>query len=655
MTKNLWKTLSINAKIFISFIAIILLGYGLTFFYIFKYENEILIKKEIHKLNIEAELTLKELKKYLLFLQKEIKFLSKLEIMDDIIANDIDKRITNILIKKASDLDNDIKLLALNTKGEIVSSSSAEKSPIKLIKKDKKIQIINNNYIINEKIYSSFNSSKVIGNLLLIYPIKNLSHHLKNKNGIYSWISSDCIEFEKPKINTEILEIKKSFFAPLDNLTLHYAVDKNIAFDTVYQVQKLLNKIFLVMIFFTSVFIIFISRNFVNPIKSLYKTAQYIINTGDYSKSIFIKSEDEIGKLTKIFNLLIQKTNNSLESLKEQSKKHEETLIDLIEFFNTITKTESKYDTIIVAVRELKRLTLAKEVFFTTDKKFFSNSVMLNIDVKDYKSNSIKHFGNIIIIHPLEPSSHQERFYNSISHMISLQIERISLMNEIKESLKTKSSFLSAMSHELKTPIGSILSIAQHLITSSNLNEDDIESVSKIEQAAYHLLQIINDILTIAKADSGKVELKIERAKLTQIINETLDILNPVAETKQLQIKNYIKNELTFNTDIKLFKMVLINIISNAIKYTPKGEISLQFQKTKNGYEIVVTDTGIGIDKEDLKYIFEEFYQGKNYKSGSGLGLSISKKYAKMLNGDISIYSEGIGKGTKVVFVFNSF
>ncbi|WP_187647813.1 HAMP domain-containing sensor histidine kinase [Nitrosophilus labii] len=405
----------------------------------------------------------------------------------------------------------------------------------------------------------------------------------------------------------------------------------------------------------TSVFIFFISKNLVLPIKSLYETAHYIVKTGDYNKEIYSNRQDEIGNLTKIFNILIKKTKESLDSIKAQSKKYEESLIDLIEFFNTITKTESKYDTITVAVRELKRLMNTQDIFFTNDKREFKNAFVLGIDVKNFKKNRIENLGKIVIFNPTNQITNLNRFYNSIKQMISLQIERISLMEELKEALRAKSSFLSAMSHELKTPIGSILSLSQYLLTSSKLDQNNLESISKIEHSANHLLQIINDILTIAKVDSGKIDMEISKTDISNTVKEVLDILNPLAESKGIKIINNIKEELKINTDPKLFKIVIINLISNAIKFTPKGNIYLSLKKEGNDYKIYIKDCGIGIDKEDLKYIFDEFYQGKIYKSGTGLGLSISKKFATLLKGDINIHSEGIGKGTTSVFVFSSF
>ncbi len=651
---NLKNSISIQTKIFLTFLIIIFIGYGITFFYIMKYENEILIDKEMKKLENKAEQTLFELKNHLIFLKKEAAFLSKLEIMDDIIAKDIDKRVSNLLKKKAQDLGENIIFAVIDNNGKIVASSQ-ENIKLSFSKLKKEEEIIQNFFIITIPVTASFDSNRHIGKLILLYPLKNLEKHLKNNEGIYSWITSDIVDFKKPEISGETLEVKKRFFAPLQNLILHYAVDKKIALETVYHVQTLLNIVFLIMILLTSIFIFFISKNLVLPIKSLYETAHYIIKTGDYNKEIYSNRQDEIGNLTKIFNILIKKTKESLDSIKAQSKKYEESLIDLIEFFNTITKTESKYDTITVAIRELKRLMNTQDIFFTTDKSEFKNAFMLNIDVKNFKENRSENLGTIVIHNPANQITNLKRFYNSIAQMISLQIERISLMEELKETLRAKSSFLSAMSHELKTPIGSILSLSQYLLTSSKLDQNDLESVSKIEHSANHLLQIINDILTIAKADSGKIDMNISKIDIPQTIKEVLDILNPLAESKGVKIINDIKGELKINTDPKLFKIVIINLISNAIKFTPKGDIHLSLKKEKNDYKIYIKDCGIGIDKEDIKYIFDEFYQGKIYKSGTGLGLAISKKFAALLKGDIIVHSEGVGKGTTTIFVFNSF
>ncbi|WP_187647814.1 hypothetical protein [Nitrosophilus labii] len=210
MNLNQKNSISIQTKIVFTFLVIIFIGYGLTFFYIMKYENEILINKEIKKLENKADYTLSELKNYLIFLKKEATFLSKLEIMDDIIAKDIDKRVSNLLKKKAQDLGENIIFAVISSNGKIVATSQKD-IELRFSKLKKQEQIIHNFFIINTPVSASFDKNRYIGNLILLYLLKNLEKHLKNSEGIYSWITSDIIDFEKPEIPGETLEVKKSF------------------------------------------------------------------------------------------------------------------------------------------------------------------------------------------------------------------------------------------------------------------------------------------------------------------------------------------------------------------------------------------------------------------------------------------------------------
>ncbi len=640
------RNLSIKTKIFLTFVLIIMAGYGFIYLYILNYEKKILLEKEMRSLQSEMSSDTKELFKYIEFLKKESSFMASLEVMEDIVINDIDRRIATILRKKAKDLGEEIIFVARDAAGKTVAAS-IEGLEVKLPSVTGETQTLREYLFINYPIKMG-PQNRTVGYLTTIYPLKNLSYRLRNANGIYSWLTSDFIDFEPVKIPSDTIEISKKLPPPLDYITLHRAVDKSIAFSTINHVQTLMGIVFAVMVALTTLFLFFVSRNILSPLKSLYETADYIIKTGDYSKQIAVTSNDEIGRLTQIFNRLISKTDESIKSLEEKSKEYEESLIDLIEFFNTITKTDSAYATITVATRELKRLLKTPDVEFVEYPPYEADYVV-PIELgkgKDSKESR----GAIYIRSPQKRLKDLERFLESVSKMISLQIERIELTKKLEETLKAKSSFLSSMSHELKTPIGSILSLSQYLMSNSSLGESEIETIAKIERSADHLLKIIEDILTIAKADSGTIEVEFGKHEIKTLTEEVLDILNPVAEAKGLKIYNRVEKDIFLNTDPKLFKMVLINLISNAIKFTPKGDIKIYSEKTAQTLSLIVTDEGIGMDKEDVKNVFEEFFQGRNRKEGIGLGLSIAKKFAALLNGELSLHSEGIGKGTKAIF-----
>jgi len=197
------------------------------------------------------------------------------------------------------------------------------------------------------------------------------------------------------------------------------------------------------------------------------------------------------------------------------------------------------------------------------------------------------------------------------------------------------------------------------LMISENLKDSDIDMLSKIETSATHLLGMINNILDISKLESNKLIVHKQKVNLKELIEEILEMIEPLISEKELQlIHNISINSVQINTDPQLFKQVVINILSNALKYTNRGTITLSINQNQNKYLLKVHDTGIGIEPNLLQHIFQEFYQSninlENLGNSSGLGLALSKKVAHLLEGDLEIFSEGKSKGTTVYFTFKS-
>jgi signal transduction histidine kinase/HAMP domain-containing protein len=349
-----------------------------------------------------------------------------------------------------------------------------------------------------------------------------------------------------------------------------------------------------------------VSKSLLKGIKQLSKTSKEIIQTEDYTKQVVVDSEDEIGELSNSFNTLISQTNELFTKLDTQSKTHLNNLVELIDFFNTITKTKDENSTKKIAKQRLK-----------------------------------------------EFANHDKKFLNATSNMIDLQLERISLLDKTKQALEAKTLFLSTISHELRTPLGSILNLTQHLMIDQNLNDENVDMLSKIETSATHLLGMINNILEISKLESNSLIVHKQKVDFKELFEEIMEMIEPLVDEKNLKfIKEINTNKNSIETDPQLFKQVVINILSNAIKYTNKGSITV----TLKDNIFKVKDTGIGIDTKLLPYIFEEFYQSdinmKNLGKSSGLGLALSKKIALLLEGDLEIFSEGKGRGVEVIFTF---
>ena len=228
---------------------------------------------------------------------------------------------------------------------------------------------------------------------------------------------------------------------------------------------------------------------------------------------------------------------------------------------------------------------------------------------------------------------------------------------ELEITTKYKSEFLANMSHELRTPLNSVLLLSRLLSDNNekNLTPQQIEYAEVIQSAGQGLLLLIDEILDLSKIEAGKMEMEFNKVFVSEITSDIQTLFEPVAKEKNLELKIHVDENIpgTIDTDKMRLEQVLKNLVSNALKFTKTGSVSLRVIPTTNkkGYiDFSVIDTGIGIpaDKQDL--IFEAFQQAdgstrRNF-GGTGLGLSISRQLSKLLGGDIAVKSSP-GKGSQ--------
>ncbi|GGK54018.1 MULTISPECIES: ATP-binding protein [Flavobacteriaceae] len=241
--------------------------------------------------------------------------------------------------------------------------------------------------------------------------------------------------------------------------------------------------------------------------------------------------------------------------------------------------------------------------------------------------------------------------------------ERQNLISDLKlakehaeESDRLKSAFLANMSHEIRTPMNGILGFAQLLKTQDLSGENQQKYIDVIEKSGERMLNIINDIVSISKIESGLIGVHLEETNFNEQVEFIYNFFKPEIESKNLQF--LLKNGISFNeaiiyTDREKVFAILTNLMKNAIKYTEKGFIELGYFKKDNFLQFYIKDSGIGIPKDRQKAIFERFIQAdisnKNAKQGAGLGLSITKAYVEILGGDLWVTSEK-GKGSTFYF-----
>jgi PAS domain S-box-containing protein len=225
-----------------------------------------------------------------------------------------------------------------------------------------------------------------------------------------------------------------------------------------------------------------------------------------------------------------------------------------------------------------------------------------------------------------------------------------------EESDRLKSAFLANMSHEIRTPMNGILGFAQ-LLKEPNLSGDEQqEYIRIIEKSGARMLNIIHDIVDIAKIESGQMEVSLSETNINGQIEFIYDFFKPEAEQKEIQLffKNHLSSkEAMIHTDREKIYAILTNLVKNAIKNTRKGSVEFGYEKKESDLEFFVKDTGGGIPRERQQAIFQRFIQAdmsnKRAHDGAGLGLSIAKAYVEMLGGRIWVESE-FGNGATFYF-----
>jgi signal transduction histidine kinase/CheY-like chemotaxis protein len=225
--------------------------------------------------------------------------------------------------------------------------------------------------------------------------------------------------------------------------------------------------------------------------------------------------------------------------------------------------------------------------------------------------------------------------------------------NAIEASL-SKSKFLATMSHEIRTPMNAIIGISQLQMSRSDLPLDSLEAIEKIYTSGHGLLGIINDILDLSKIETGKFEIVPVEYDLPSMLNDTVQINVTRIGSKPIEFSLNISEDVPvklFGDELRI-KQILNNLLSNAIKYTDKGYVSMNVSHTKSYYGInliiSVTDTGQGMRKKDAESLGEEFarfnLEANRSTEGTGLGMSITKRLVKLMDGSLEIQSEfGIG------------
>jgi signal transduction histidine kinase len=244
----------------------------------------------------------------------------------------------------------------------------------------------------------------------------------------------------------------------------------------------------------------------------------------------------------------------------------------------------------------------------------------------------------------------------------AIAIENVRLFNEVQdksqqlaEASQHKSQFLASMSHELRTPLNAIIGLTEMMVKNAARlgTEKAQEPLQRVNRAGTHLLGLINQVLDLSKIEAGKLELNPQTVQLAPLINEVIGTAGQLAEqNKNRLVVDAQENLGVLTVDPMRLRQILLNLLSNAFKFTTEGEVTLRARRVANGrdwIELAVADTGIGMTAEQQAKLFEEFSQADGTTAqrfgGTGLGLAITRKLARMMGGDVTVTSEP-GKGS---------
>ena len=343
-------------------------------------------------------------------------------------------------------------------------------------------------------------------------------------------------------------------------------------------------------------------------------------------------------------------------------------IFNIIEKFFNIDRGESFAQEIFIILQEIinfnsgyifytkpKRL----EYSFNPEKKIIKPFLKEDLKIK----NTI--FGEIIVTAD-KFSEQDKKIFKTCATIISGLIKDIEMSKvvrmqadalqnayiETKQADEIKTKFLSHVSHELRTPLNSILGFSDLLENEfiGELNPKQKEYINDIKVSGLHLLDMINEVLDMAKIEAGALVLNIQEFNSENAVQEVLNTIKPLIIKKNIELISHIE-DITIKADYQKFQQILLNLLSNAIKYT-KNKIIIELFSDNEKVYLSIQDNGIGIAKNNQKKIFEKFEQlGNSKEYSTGLGLAITQELVKLHGGEIKLESR-LKQGAKFTIIF---
>jgi len=419
---------------------------------------------------------------------------------------------------------------------------------------------------------------------------------------------------------------------------------------------------------FVVIFLISLSRGIVSPIRSLSETTREVAQ-GNFAagRNINPEGNDEVAQLAQAFKAMaasLDSTTVSKTYVDDIIRNMKDTLIviDRNEKIRTVNRallrllgyTEAElvdqpFSIISGGVPdEALKTKSAQATFETVYRAKDGREIPMSFSTGILKSAEGQASGMIAVAQDITSRKRQEK-----------ELKEAKVAAEAANA--TKSQFLATMSHELRTPLNAIIGYTEMMQEEAEDNGHDeyVPDLKKVHSSAKHLLALINDVLDLSKIEAGKMDLYLETVEVKPLIDEVVAVVAPLVDKKANRLSvNLGPNLGAIHADVTKVRQSLFNLLSNASKFTERGTITLDvYRSWQDGAEIfhfIVSDTGIGMNKEQLGRMFQAFTQADASTTrkfgGTGLGLVISRNFCQMMGGDITVESEE-GKGTKFTIV----
>ena len=400
-----------------------------------------------------------------------------------------------------------------------------------------------------------------------------------------------------------------------------------------------------------------LSDRITKPIDELTLLAKEI-SKGNYSKRIVIKNgNDQISELTNSFNYMSERLTETVDALENENIKLDSILNSLMNGVIAIDKNNN-----ILMINSVFRdfFKLPKDII---GKNFYSvvrNENLYSIVDEAHKNHN--YIYDEVSFSAVMEETKILRLYSAPISKKGFEDENMGTIivfqdvTQIRKLEQMRSDFVSNVTHELKTPLTSIMGFTDTLKAGAiDDRETALKFIDIIDIEAKRLFRLIQDILSLSEIETRKEDINLEYVNLKDIVSGVCKVLEPQAKRKNIQLIEDIPNNLPkFKCNVDRISQMFINLIENGIKYTEEGSVTISCKKTRKYIEINVKDTGIGIPEECQERIFERFYRvdkGRSRKAGgTGLGLSIVKHIVFLYNGKLWLESK-VGKGSKFVIL----